>query len=546
MALKVLETDILIIGSGIAGLAAAIEAREGTREVLLVSKGSVTRQSCSAYSPGEFSFHLPVFTENGFRSWISDSPLTNLAVAQTIAKETEHHVQNLSRYGLTPHRYVEGRYRIRNLHSQHQFPGTTIISKMAEKATQLGIHIIPNFRVVRLLVFDGRCYGATGFTEHADFVAILAKAVILASGGACRIFRYCANPPTITGDGLAMLLKAGGKVANLEFIRFFPLGFPGLVHANPKLSLSFYKVDGLRAINDRGEDIFKKHMSRTIAEATEEPYDRFVRMSAVVATEQRSGDVYLDFRQISSSSWTTIASEDPTSLVRQWDGSVGIWRRILRDRVCRTTPIAQTFVGGAVVAPNMATGVEALFAAGEMVSFYFELGSTPRCEISPSSCALTSGIIAGREAVGMTGELRRRRFSSSEIEKQLKPLERLRERRKGVNPSIIIKEIRSIMTDHCGPLRSEASLREGLERLKEIDLKVLQLRAYDFQALAQAIEAENMALVSRAVLESALMRKESRSEHYREDFPFKNNDQWAKSIVIGLNQDGSLTFPSIP
>jgi len=530
-------SDLLVIGSGVAGLSAAIAAQGKSKHVLLVSKGPIAKQSCSAYAGGQFSVHLPKSTEDGFRKWLADSPLTDRIVAGILAKEVKPQIQTLMEYGLTLRSSQEGGYRIDNSGSKYRSGGATMISRLTQTARDMGVKMIPNFTTTRLLVSDNRCFGAMGFRDQGEFLRIDAKTVVLASGGACRIYQHNSNPPGITGDGYAMLLKAGAQLVNVEFIRFFPLGLPSFRFPVHRLYRRFYDVEGLRAVTSQGEDIFQKHMGQSIKEAMKNTYSRFVTMSSVVEREKRVGDVFLDFTRVPAPTWNRITSTGVDNLIHQWGGSPVLWNRLLKKtRILPTAPIAQTFVGGARVGPNMATGVEGLFAAGEVVNFCFDLGSDEPCEIGPLTCALTSGAIAGREAAIAADQAQKPRPQTFEYTKEwLRSLRQMMERKKGPVPQMIVKEIRKIMTRYCGPLRTDALLREGLEKLKRVEAKTTQLRIQSPCNLSQALEAQNMTLVSRAVLEAALMRQESRSEHYREDFPSRDNNRWLKNIVVSQN-----------
>jgi len=539
---RLVETDVLVIGSGVAGLAAALAARENGKQVLVVSKGSIAGRSCSWFAGGQLSLHLPVATDAGISEWLAGSPLTDRSVARALAVEAPLQIRNLAGHGLSVRGTKSGGYAIDNSKAGHAFSGITMVTRMAHSARSAGVNMLTGFTSVRLLVFDNRCTGAIGFTEQGEFLVISARAVVLASGGACRIFQHSTNPPGITGDGYAMLLHAGAEVMNVEFIRFFPLGLPGFRFPVHRPFRRFYDIEGLRTMNGQGEDIFRKHIGLSIKQAMEDTYCRFVTMSSIVAKERRSGEVTLDFTKVPTKIWSHLKSLGPKGLVKNWGGSAEMWLSILKNRSACTAPIAQTFVGGARVRSNMATKVAGLFACGEVVNFHFDLNSVPPCEIGPLPCALTSGSIAGKHAARASEHTKKLASSTSDGRRELKLLQSMIERKKGSSPKPIMNNIRRIMSLHCGALRTGASLREGLNKLNLLEPRIARLKVSGQGELSQAVEVQNMALIARAVLQASLMREESRSEHFREDFPAKDDKRWLQSIVIDLDRNKTLSL----
>jgi succinate dehydrogenase/fumarate reductase flavoprotein subunit len=246
----------------------------------------------------------------------------------------------------------------------------------------------------------------------------------------------------------------------------------------------------------------------------------------------------LDFTEIPDRIWNGFKSDGPAGLVRNWGGSEEMWRSILKDRSARTAPIAQTFAGGAKVKPTMQTRVARLFACGEVVNFHFDLSSVPRSEIGPLPCALTSGGIAGKYAGREAARVRDSIAPRSAGRDEVKRLQSTIGRKPTQAALPLGQRIRKIMSRHCGALRTDASLREGLEKLHRLAPRIAGLKAADYRSLSQMVEVQNMALIGHAVLNAALRRQESRSEHFREDFPEKNDVRWRRTIVITHDDQG--------
>lgn len=544
---RLVETDVLVIGSGVAGLAAALAARESGQRVLIVTKGPIAGHSCSWFAGGQLSLHLPHANggDGSISEWLAGSPLTDTRVARAIAAEVQPQIRKLGEYGLSVRGSKSSGYRIDNTEAGHAFSGITMVAHMARSAKQAGVDMLTGFTSARLMVDDRRCGGAVGFTAQGEFLSITARAVVLASGGACRMFQDTTNPPGVTGDGYAMLLHAGAELVNVEFIRFFPLGLPGFRFPVHRPFRRFYDIDGLRAVNAQGEDIFRKHLGLSLHEAMKDTYCRFVTMSAIVAEERRSGEVMLDFDSVPAETWSRFKSMGPEGLLNRWGGSAEMWRSILKHRCARTAPIAQTFVGGAKVNAEMATAVKGLFACGEVVNFHFDLGSRPRCEIGPLPCALTSGAIAGKYAA-RTSKRVNRHLSATVGRGEVKRLQSAVDKIRGDQPTPLANRIRKIMSLHCGALRAEQSLRDGLSKLDRLGPRLAQLKASDFGTLSQALEVRNMALIAKAVIQASLLREESRSEHFREDFPARDDKRWLRRIVVRLDRNNAPFVRPIP
>jgi succinate dehydrogenase/fumarate reductase flavoprotein subunit len=466
-------------------------------------------------------------------------------VARRLAEEAHREISNLTRYGINVRPSKSGGFRIEHAGAKEASGGHILVSRLIAAAQDEGMRMISHCTCAGLLVSDQRCHGAIGFTAHGNRLVIVARAVVLASGGACHMFEHTTNPPGITGDGYALLLKAGAELTNVEFIRFFPLGLPQFRFPAHRPFRRFYDLEGLTVTNSRDEDIFQKHMGVSLKDGMSEAYSRFVTMSSVVTREGRSGEVFLDCTHVPENTWTDVRSMGPRNLVIRWGGSVEMWRSLLKNQRVPTAPIAQTFVGGAKVNSQMATDVTGLFACGEVVNFHFDLSSEPACEIGPLTCALVSGAIAGREATIACQRLKRPTPSSTDKAGAFKAIDAIANRKQGTLPEPIVDKIRRIMTAHAGPLRSASSLRAGIRKLNQLEPAIASVKARDYRQLTRALEVRNMALIARAVLEAALMREESRSEHVREDFPARDNDRWQKKIAVRVDSHNQLLLHTV-
>lgn len=530
---KKAETDVLVLGSGIAGLAAAMEARRQGSRVLVASQGPIGRPSVSYYAGGQLALHLPGGADGDLNQWFDRSPLTDAAVATAVVKEAEPVIRSLTEYDVLVRPSSEGGYSIGG--TRHERGAEQLISTMARRASQSGIILTPNFTATRLLTDGERCRGAEGFSAEGEWVQVHSKATVVSIGGAGRLFQRSFG---MTGDGYALLLEAGAHLINMEFIKFFPLGLPSVRYPPQRPGRSFYDLEGLRAVNAKGEDIYEKHLGQNIQETMQELYPRFVTASWIVDKENRDGPVYLDFTQVPPAKWDSLVELGPAGLTSRFSGSVGLWKQVIEKRMVPTRWISHSVTGGARVGPDMSTGVSGLFAGGELVDGFSDLEADPMYHVGPLAWALTTGHIAGREAGVAAAQTADGATGRASVEDDW--IDRATQRTAGTDPARMIRQINAIMVKHGGPLRSAASMLKGIEALSSAEEKLEQVAAPTPAQLSQAMGARSMLFSARAILTAGLLREESRSEHYREDIPARDEAFATKAIDLALTDDGEL------
>ncbi len=532
---RIVETDVLVLGSGIAGLAGAIEARRNGARVVVAAQGPIGRPSVSSHAGGQLALHLPPRSERLNDDWMRTSPLTNREVAQALAAQAELLIGGLAEYGVAVRPSDEGGYSIARLPGDTEWPSVRLISQMAQKSRQLGVDLMHGVTVTDLQSVDGRCYGARAFTENGTELEIRAKATVVAIGGAGRLFQPSFG---MTGDGFALLLRAGARLVNMEFTKFFPLGLPSVRYPPQRPSRRFYDLEGLRVVNVRGEDLCEKYLGASIRDSLVDLYSRFVTLSWIVTKEWRDGPVYLDLTRVPSAVWDSMVELGVPGLMSRWGASPDLWNKLLSRRILPTRPISHSIAGGALVGSDMSTGVDGLFAGGEVVDAFWELEAQPPYSIGPLPSALITGHIAGHEAARfakrVTGTLpvsTKWGDAPDEVETY--------------TPSSAATRISSIMLKDGGPLRSRASIEAGLEQLDRLETERRPMPRVSPRDRSRIVGGRSLLMTARAILFAAHLREESRSEHYREDFPAKDDVRWIRPIAVRLNEDGCLTAEEV-
>lgn len=348
-----LSCDVLIIGSGAAGLMAAISAQEMGFEVCVVSKGSPGKATCTWLSGGVMA-GTPSDAEpdeHRERTLQTGRGINQRELVEVLVAETPQRLRELVSWRLRAE--FHGGY----LYAQGPPPalGAEIVRCLLQRNKTLGARFMGNLLVTDLLVQEGFAGVSTYARESKVWLALTAKAVVLASGGAAALYLRHDNPAGILGDGYRLALQAGATLQDMEFVQFYPLALaePGM----PPLVILPRLADCGRLVNNRKEDVLEKH-GIDERPAAERARDRLSQ--ALFRETYRYGqEVWLDLRELSENQWRI----DPFSAaIRPILGE----RYGAMHRPVRVAPAAHHIMGGVRIDPSGATSIPGLFAAGEI------------------------------------------------------------------------------------------------------------------------------------------------------------------------------------
>ena len=385
--------DVLVIGSGAAGLRAAISAREMGLKVCVVSKGNPGKATCTWFSGGVMAgtpmgakpdAHLERTLLAG--RGINQRELVEVLVGRRPAEVKGAHLLGpswyISKMGTSTPRVALPCWERRS-------------SAASSKETkQLGTQFLGNLLVTDLVMEEGFAGVSAYAQQSGTWFALTAKALVLASGGASALYLRHDNPSRMLGDGYRLALEAGATLQDLEFVQFYPLALaePG----QPPLVIPPRLADCGRLLNSRGEEILTKYgiEERPAAERARD------RLSQALFREiyQDGHEVWLDLRQLSEDRW-------------QIDPFAAAIRPILGERYgalrrpVRVAPVAHHVMGGVKIDTAGATSVPGLFAAGEIAG---GLHGANRMGGNALSETLVFGARAGNAAadLGETGRPR--------------------------------------------------------------------------------------------------------------------------------------------
>jgi len=548
------ETDVLIIGSGGAGMYAAIEAARAGCSVLLADRSLIGRGGATVMAqmtvavalgsetPDHWSFHYNDTLEAG-------RGLCDERLARLLCEEGPACIREMENWGIGWARkdgritqaFAPGHDRPRCVYVDFLNTGPAVSKTLRGVVTRSkGIRKAGDLVVVDLVQAGGEVAGAVAWHMSSGApVTIAAKATIVATGGLTRLYRRNSASANMGGDGYALALRAGAPLIDMEFVQFFPIGHlaPRLIGMDPIMWDPFrYKLGG-RLLNSEGEEFTARY---GVSEEGRYVTTRDVATYAIVKEVEAGrgsphGGAYLSFEHCSESA------------LRQAFGPV--IDRLANNQIDLTrmpievAPIAHYHMGGVIADERMATEVAGLFVAGEAVG-----GANGANRLSGN--AITEALVFGRRAGRSAAERVKRMPTHPFRAEAARPsIDLIAASGDGddLNTAAMIERLQATMADDVGPLRTQARLARALAAIDEMtrtlgarpmgDNKPFDLRRLDW------FDLRNMLLVARAVTMSALARGESRGAHQREDLPGML-PQWRLNQVARLESGGLALTPA--
>jgi succinate dehydrogenase/fumarate reductase flavoprotein subunit len=530
-----IQTDILVIGGGAAGLRAAIEAREHDLNVTLVSESVVGFRNNTAISSGGFA-------ASGISKGLGDSPevhfedtikagrfINDQRMAEKLAQNITQQVYDLMRFGCN-FRKTDEELIIRH-GSGHTYPrgvavesfkGINITIPMRRYAAEIGVKFIEGILVTRLLQADHGVVGVLGLDNKGQVVIINAKSTILATGGAGQIYLKTSNAPETTGDGYALAYEAGATLRDMEFVQFYPTTWGRNVR---KLcSYERYMPVGATLKNSLGQDILKVQGIKNVTSVTRDRLTRII-MREIIEGRAIDGDLIFDF--------TTVNRENTEELYRS-----GLMHKSSFPDNLPVSPCVHFFMGGAKVNENGETCITGLYAAGEVCG---GLHGANRLMGNAISEALVFGTIVGKTVSVAASKVDRVPPPQSEVSDEIERLNKLASTgdRRDVNQ--LHQALKHVMWEKVGILRSKKSLEDAREEIDALREQLTAISPSDYRQLPQVVKLNNMLTVSEMVCSAALMRTESRGSHYRTDYAEEDDKEWLKVIEIAC-RDNKMLF----
>lgn len=509
------RSDFLVIGSGIAGVRAAVDLA-GAGDVALLTKADPS-ESNTGWAQGGIA--AAVGPDDHPDSHFADTMAAGDGLSvpdavRVLVDEGPRYVRELVEWGVQFDRDADGRlalareaaHAVRRVLHATDATGRELGRALWERAQTLPrLHVRNHARVVALIVEEGRCVGArfvegTGsqFVEHE----VRADAVLLATGGAGQVFHETTNPAIATGDGLLLAWLAGARVADLEFVQFHPtaLAVPG--YARTLLSEAL-RGEGARLVNHAGEAF----MARYDEAADLAPRDRVSR--ALIMEMRRTGHpVYLSLQHL-----------DGADLHRRFPTASAVCRRVGLDLARDPIPVSPAVhyvMGGVETDVWGRSSVPGLLAAGEVAC----TGVHGANRLASNS--LLEGLVFGARAAEAMQQ-------SPQAGHLAGPVREARSERRDHAPTRVPTEdeVRRLMWDDVGLIREGAGLERAVAALDGFAAALAQSSP---PAGAHASLA-SLVTVGRLIARAALRRTESRGGHYRSDYPRRDDVHWSAHVA---------------
>ena len=528
--IKTLETDIIILGSGGAGLFAALHAHQTNPNlhITIAVKGLLGKCGCTRMVQGGYNValaegdsverHFMDTIEGG--KWLCDQDL-----AWTLASISVERIRELENElgcffdrnpdGTIHQKAFAGQTFDRTVH-KGDLTGIEIINRLAEQVWARGIHRLEEYRAVELIHSeDSKSLAGVLMLDmqNGEFTLVRAKAVLLATGGGPTMYKYHTPSGDKSCDGLAMALRAGLVLRDMEMVQFHPTGLlagPGTRMTGTVLEEGLRGAGGY-LLNGNKERFMGNYDSRN-ERATRDIVSRSINSEIRAGRATPNGGVYI---QMSHLGPDTVRKLFKGMVERCADSGFN-----LAEEMVEVVPTAHYMMGGLVFKPDCSTDLPGLFAAGEDTGGVHGANRLGGNGVANST---VFGGIAGDVMAKWAVNQPLAECNMAEVIASIEAHEAPLKREPG-DIELIRDALAEVMWDDVGISRSKESLQRARTKLDELDRSLNQMGVGDLQRAYNLtwqdwMNLRNLILVSKSVTEAAIARENSRGAHYREDFP---------------------------
>ena len=547
-------TNVLIIGSGGAGLRAAIEAKSKGVSVCILSKRD-KKDAHTVLAAGGINAAFGNLDKND--SWTSHFQDTyfegyGIGDSETIEIMTKNApllVEEIDKWGANFQKLEDGRLdqRFFGAHTHRRtcysgdFTGKSILYTLINKIKSLDINILDSEYVTEILVENNQCFGAVSFNLLNGLKTIhIADSVILASGGHSGMWeRNTSRSNENMGDGYALALLAGCELVDMEMVQFHPTGMVWPEDISGTLVTEAVRGEGGVLTNIYGERFMKNYDSKRMELSTRDKIAMANYAEIIEGRGTKKGGVYLD---ISHKSKDFIIEKLPR-IYRQF---IEYQLLDISKEPMEVAPTAHYSMGGIKVNPSdHSTNVVGLYAAGEVAGGLHganRLGGNSLAEI------LVFGKITGSAAANYSKNLNFQNRSQIIISKAIENINK--EIKNGTEMAKPLQnELGKIMWNCCGVIRNQEKLNQGIAKLINLKkmLNHIDVRVADgeFGDLAKFFDFKFSLISAEATLKSAKLRNESRGSHQRSDFPLLDIKQQVNYKSLIKNKEVEVSKENI-
>ncbi len=536
------DHDVLIIGAGLAGMRAALSARQNGVDVAVVSKVHPVRSHSNAAQGGinaALQDRGDDWRDHAYDTIKGSDYLGDQDAIEIMCREAGEEVITMENFGVIFNRDEEGRLGTRAFGGQRQartffvadFTGQALLHVLYEQIMRAGVRVYEEWFILSLIVEDGRCAGAVLMEiRSGDIHVVRAKAVIMAAGGIGRVFEPSTNALICTGDGMSLAYQAGAELMDMEMVQYHPTTLQG----SGVLITEGARGEGAYLLNSEGERFMERYAPNMMELASR---DVVSRSEQTEINEGRgiNGCVLLDCRHLGE--------------------------QVIRERLSQIQEIARDFanvdimkepipiqpgmhyqMGGIKTDIDGQTAVPGLYAAGEVACVSVHGGN--RLGANSLLDTLVFGRRSGQHASDAVKSISHANVTDASADADRENIQGLLSNAEG-GPMFgaLRHEMGKTMNDNLAVYRDQQGMETALSDIREVRERYRSVYVPDkgktFNTnLLFTIELGFMFDCAESVAVSGLERKESRGAHTRTDMPDRDDENWLKHILVKNSVDG--------
>ncbi len=537
---------------------AALELVKSNLKVVIVTK-SLLGKAHTVMAEGGIAASLgDVDPEDNWKVHFNDTVVEGVYIgdwhmAELLAKEAPDRVYELEKYGALFDRTPEGKimqrafgaHTYRRLCHVGDKTGMELIRTLEDQVLHKNVTVLDETIITRIFTSNGAVAGAIGLRiRDGKFVLIKSKATLVATGGCGRLYHVTSNSWESTGEGIALAFKAGATLRDMEMVQFHPTGMVWPPGVKGLLVTEGVRGEGGLLFNTKGERFMLRYSPQKKELDARDVVARAIHNEIKEGRGTEHGGVYLDIRHKGAA----FIKKKLPGMYDQFKDFAGV--DITKERM-EVAPTVHYFMGGiAVDAETGATNVKGMYSAGEAAGGLHganRLGGNSLADI----------LVFGRRAgAAMTDYIKSSAQRTVINENDVKAeVDRVKSYLKadGSNPYDIMAKLRDAMSEKVGIIRTGKDLVEALDEIRTLESQVGSIGVKGGllfnQGLMACIELENMLLVAKCIVMSALQRKESRGAHTRSDYP-KKDPEFRLNITCSYSDGkvvlGTRSIPDMP
>lgn len=542
-----IKYDILVVGGGLAGMRAALAASQnGVKDVAIISKEHPLRAHSKAAQGG---INAVLYTDKGdsveahiFDTIKGSDYLADQDVVEIFCSEAPEDIWELDRMGVVFSRTADGRIAQRPFGGQSynrtcykgDKTGHVLMEVLYEQIMKEKVKILPEWHVLSLIVEDNKCRGVVAYDLASGKIEVIrAKAVVLATGGYGRAFQVTSNAHANTGDMLALALKVGMSLKDMELVQSHPTGLYALSDYIKGLLLSeAARGEGAYLLNALGE----RFMARYAAKMELAPRDIVARAIQTEINEGRGCGPNKDHVLLSIAHLGEKEIDKKLPQIRDIVKSfIGI------DPAREPIPIQPTAhysMGGIPADVNgKIEDVDGAFGGGELMCF--SIDGANRLGGNSMMGAIWSGRRAGTSAAGYAKQNEFLPVSENAFMSVEREVNAIIDNFGNERVANLRSELQETMTKYCGIFRNEVGLKMAMDTIGNLKKRFFNIQIDDkgmiFNTdLTAALELKNLLTFSEVIVAGALARKESRGSHFRTDYPERDDANFLKHTMARL------------